>query len=67
MFIATSEGRIMLGIQDKWVFLAYVLMVGSALLCVIYGALTWNKGDEPIKPEDIHWAKEEKEEIEEAL
>ena len=57
----------MLGIQDKWVFLAYVLMVGSALLCVIYGALTWNKGDEPIKPEDIHWAKEEKEEIEEAL
>jgi len=57
----------MLGIQDKWVFLAYALMVASAVLCVIYGMLTWNKGDEPTKPEDISWAKEEKEEIEDAL
>ena len=56
-----------LGIQDPWVFVAYVLSIASALLCVIYGVATWNKGDEPIKPEDTQWAKEEKEEVEEAV
>jgi hypothetical protein len=51
--------RFMLGIQDKWVSLAYILCVVSTLLCVIYGLLYWNKGDDSIHPEDRHWAKEE--------
>ena len=50
-----------------WVVLAYVLCVLSTLLCVIYGIANWNKGDEPVKEEDVAWAEEEKEEVEEAL
>lgn len=57
----------MLGIADKWVFLAYALSVLSTLLCVIYGVTRWNKGDEPVKQEDVTWAKEEKEEVEKAV
>ncbi len=57
----------MLGIADKWVLLAYVLSILSAILCVVYGWRTWNKGDEPVKQEDVQWAKEEKEEVEETL
>jgi len=57
----------LLGIEDKGVVAAYVLCVLSSLLCVIYGLFTWNRGDEPVKPEDLEWAKEEKEEIEEAM
>jgi hypothetical protein len=57
----------MLGIQDKWVFLAYSFSILSALLCVVYGAFWWNKGDEPVKKEDVQWMKEEVEEVEEAL
>jgi hypothetical protein len=49
----------MLGIQDKWVSLAYILSVLSTLLCVLYGVFNWNKGDDSIRPEDKHWAKEE--------
>jgi len=56
-----------LGIEDGWVVLAYVLCILSSLLCVVYGALNWNKGEEPLKQEDVAWAKEEKEEVEEAL
>lgn len=54
----------MLGIQDGWVFLAYSLSILSAILCVVYGFLYWNKGDEPVKQEDVDWAKEEAEEAE---
>ena len=57
----------MLGIEDGWVVAAYLLCLGSTALCVIYGALTWNRGEEQVKKEDIDWAKEEKEEAEEAL
>lgn len=57
----------MLGISDGWVFLAYILSILSAVICVIYGILTWNKGDEPIKQEDVQWAKEEVEDVEKAV
>lgn len=56
-----------MGIRDPWVFLAYLLSIGSSLLCVVYGFANWNKGDEPVKPEDVRWAKEEKEKVEEQL
>jgi hypothetical protein len=57
----------MLGFQDFWVAAAYWLCILSTLLCVVYGLKNWNKGDEPVKQEDVQWAKEEKEEVEEAV
>jgi len=57
----------MLGIDDGWVVSVYLLCILSAALCVVYGAINWNRGDEPQKAEDVAWAKEEKEEVEEAL
>ena len=54
----------MLGIKDPWVFIAYFASILSAVLCIAYGMVTWNKGDEPVKQEDVQWAEEEKEEIE---
>ncbi len=56
-----------LGIADPWVFLAYILSLASSVLCILYGLFNWNKGDEAIQPEDVKWAKEEKEEVEEVL
>ena len=57
----------MLGIEDKWIVAAYMLCLASTVLCVAYGLINWNRGDEPVKREDVDWAKEEKEEVEEAL
>ncbi|MBI5681062.1 MAG: hypothetical protein HZC47_09230 [Methanobacterium sp.] len=59
-----------LGIEDPWVWSAYILCVLSMLLCVIYGALNWNKGgedeEEQIK-EEMEWHKKEKKMEEEEL
>lgn len=52
--------------QDPWVAAAYLLSIAASLLCVVYGVVNWNKGDEPVKPEDVV-TQEEKEEIESAL
>lgn len=49
----------MLGFEDPWVALAYLLSLGSALLCLAYGWWNWNRGEEQIKPEDVQWAREE--------
>ncbi len=49
----------MLGLEGFSVFLAYVLCIASAALCIAYGSLTWNKGDEPIRPEDVKWVQKE--------
>ncbi|MGD2173805.1 MAG: hypothetical protein PVJ27_00235 [Candidatus Brocadiaceae bacterium] len=57
----------MLGIPDGWVVLAYLLCILSSILCVVYGALNWNRGEEPVTTEDVRWALEEREEIEEEL
>ena len=56
----------MLGIQDKWVSLAYLLCLLSSLLCVLYGLINWNRGAEEVSPEDVNWAREE-EKVEEEL
>ena len=56
-----------LGIADPWVALVFILCILSALLCVVYGLLNWNKGEEPVKQEDVAWAKEEKEEVEDSV
>jgi hypothetical protein len=36
----------MLGIDDPWIWGVYVLCILSALLCVIYGIINWNRGGE---------------------
>ena len=56
-----------LGIQDSGVWLAYVLSLGGAVLCVVYGIANWDKGEEPVQKEDMDWAKEEKAKVEDAL
>lgn len=56
-----------LGLQDPCIAAAYLLSIGGSLVCVTYGILYWNKDDEPARLEDVQWAKEEKEEIEQAL
>lgn len=50
----------MLGIEDKGVVAAYVLCIVSACLCVVYGLLNWNRGDESVEPDDVKWVAEEK-------
>jgi hypothetical protein len=66
--LATKEGIVMrLGIEDPWVVLVYILCILSTLLCVVYGLINWNKGEEPVKKEDVDWAKEEKEEVEDSV
>jgi hypothetical protein len=56
-----------LGLADPWVAAAYLLSIASAVLCVVYGFLNWNRGDEPTREEDVQWAKEEKEDVESTL
>lgn len=51
----------MFGIQDPGVWLAYLLCILSAVFCIIYGIINWNKGDEPIRAEDKKWVDDEKE------
>jgi len=34
----------MIGINDPWILLAYLLCIFSALACVVYGLYNWNKG-----------------------
>jgi hypothetical protein len=54
-------GGMMLGIHDFTIALVYVLCIMSALLCLVYGIVNWNKGDPDIQ--DISaaavWEKEE--------
>ncbi len=33
----------MLGLSDPWIILVYALSVLSSLLCIVYGAIKWNK------------------------
>ena len=41
----------MFGFGDVWVFLGYLLTVGSMLLCVVYGIRNWNKNRENVQEE----------------
>lgn len=51
----------MFGIDAPSIWLAYLLCILSALLCVVYGLFNWNRGREEISPEDRLWLEEEKE------
>ncbi|MFH0879042.1 MAG: symporter small accessory protein [Lentisphaerota bacterium] len=64
-----QEGHIMfLGIQDPWVWLAYILSILSTVLCIGWGIVKWNKGEKKEEPEEEirHWAEEE-DKVEEEL
>jgi hypothetical protein len=54
-----------LGIEDKFVALAYVLCVAASVLCIVYGLMRWNKEDEPTVEADQRWVEHEREESEE--
>ena len=51
----------MLGFEGLGVFLAYVMSVSAALVCVVYGIKNWNiPGDEDVNSEideEIKWEK----------
>ncbi len=49
----------MFGIEDKYVSTAYLLCILSTILCVVYGLITWNKGEEEVRLEDLKWVSEE--------
>lgn len=59
----------MLGITDPWILIAYLLSILSALACIIYGYLNWNKGAESDAAEIIEEARweEGEEKINETL
>lgn len=51
-----------LGISDPIVYSAYIALILSVILCVIYGILNWNKEGEISDDElnaEIEWMKEE--------
>jgi len=59
----------MLGLEDPWIILAYVLCILSALACVVYGVVNWNKGAENERieiSEEIRWEVDERK-VEETL
>lgn len=34
----------MLGMADPWIALVWLLTIGTAATCVLYGLVNWNKG-----------------------
>jgi hypothetical protein len=61
---AKGGDEVVLGIDDPWVWSAYIGSVLVMLLCVAYGILNWNKGDEEEEiqvKEEMEWHKKEKE------
>jgi len=54
----------MFGIEDPVIFIGYLLTVLSLILCIVYGAINWNKGEDPKGEElntDAQWAEKEEE------
>lgn len=49
----------MLGIEDAFVALAYLLCILSSILCIGWGAWNWNRGEEKAEPADVQWAARE--------
>ena len=49
----------MLGIEDPWILTAYLACLASTAICVVYGLINWNRGQEDVAPQDVKWAHEE--------
>ena len=43
----------MLGIPDFSISLVYILCISSALLCLVYGIINWNKGGKADEVDEI--------------
>lgn len=58
----------MLGLADPWVFIALLLCLLSVVLCLIWGAVYWNRDIPDTEPDEEirHWIEEE-ERVEEEL
>ena len=53
-----------LGIPDFWIWSVFLLCIASAVLCVVYGLINWNKGANIEKnqiDEEINWQEKDKE------
>lgn len=51
-----------LGIPDFWIWSAFLLSILSAIACVVYGIVNWNKGAETEAEqvsEEAQWEVEE--------
>ena len=62
--ILSGGEKVVLGIDDPWVWGAYIGSILATLLCVVYGILNWNKGGEDEEgeiKEEMEWHKKEKE------
>ena len=51
---------IVLGIPDPWIWMAYLLCLAAALLCVVSGVVRGRQVEEPPSPVDAAWAEREK-------
>jgi len=56
----------MLGLPDAGIAIVYALCVASALLCVVYGIVNWNKGSRDDEAKEKEWESHEQQ-IEENL
>jgi len=57
-------GGSMLGLPDFWIWSAYLFCILSAVLCVVYGLVNWNRGadeEEQQVQEENRWEEAEKE------
>ncbi|HOX02990.1 MAG TPA: hypothetical protein PKW32_11530 [Verrucomicrobiota bacterium] len=57
--ITINPKNAMLGLPDPWIALVFILCIASAILCVVYSAINWNRGDESIQEDDVRWAASE--------
>ena len=50
------------GLGDVWVALAFYLMILSAGMCLVYGAVNWNRGEAENGElrDEAAWAREER-------
>ena len=61
--ILSGGEKVVLGIDDPWVWGAYIGSILATLLCVVYGILNWNKSGEDEEgeiKEEMEWHKKEK-------
>jgi len=58
----------MFGITDFWIYIVFILCIASALLCVVYGIVNWNKGNNDAQElkKDEEWENEDQK-IEESV
>ena len=49
----------LLGIEDPYVWLAYLLCILSTILCVAYGLINWNRGEDAPSAPDLPSSQQE--------